>query len=85
MLKTGNMSITVKYFASLREILGRSEDSLEIGDGNITVSEVWKQVTGEQKSLPDDVFTVINMEYVKPDAQVKDGDEVAFFPPVTGG
>ncbi len=85
MLKTGNMSITVKYFASLREILGRSEDSLEIGDGNITVSEVWKQVAGKQKSLPDDVLTVINMEYVKPDAQVKDGDEVAFFPPVTGG
>jgi molybdopterin synthase sulfur carrier subunit len=80
-----NMSIKVKYFASLREILGRSEDSLEIGDGNITVSEVWKQVADEQKSLPENVLTAINMEYVKPDTAVKDGDEVAFFPPVTGG
>ncbi|OGT64539.1 MAG: molybdopterin converting factor subunit 1 [Gammaproteobacteria bacterium RIFCSPLOWO2_02_47_7] len=79
------MSIKVKYFASLREILGRSEDSLEIGDGNITVSEVWKQVADEQKSLPENVLTAINMEYVKPDTAVKDGDEVAFFPPVTGG
>lgn len=79
------MSITVKYFASLREILGRSEDSLELGNGNITVAEVWKQVAGKQKSLPDNVLTAINMEYVKPDTAVKDGDEVAFFPPVTGG
>lgn len=79
------MPIKVKYFASLREILGRSEDSLEIGDGNITVSEVWKQVAGEQKSLPDNVLTAINMQYVRPDTAVKDGDEVAFFPPVTGG
>lgn len=79
------MSIKIKYFASLREILGRSEDNLEIGSGSITVSEVWIQVTGKQKSVPDNVLTAINMQYVKPDALVKDGDEIAFFPPVTGG
>ena len=79
------MSITVKYFASLREILGRSEERLEIKNGNLTVSELWKQVAGRQQTLPGNVLTAINMEYVKPDAAVKDGDEVAFFPPVTGG
>ena len=79
------MLITVKYFASLREILGRSEDSLDIGQGKITVSELWAKVAGTQKTLPDHVLTAINMEYVKPDAMVKDGDVVAFFPPVTGG
>jgi sulfur-carrier protein len=79
------MSVKVKYFASLRESLGRSEDNLEIEDGNITVSQLWEKVAGEQKILPDNVLTAINMEYVKPDAKVKDGDEVAFFPPVTGG
>ena len=79
------MSITVKYFASLREILGRSEEHLEIKNGNLTVSELWKQVAGRQQTLPGNVLTAINMEYVKPDAAVKDGDEVAFFPPVTGG
>jgi molybdopterin synthase sulfur carrier subunit len=79
------MSVTVKYFASLREILGRSEDSLEIGKGKLTVAELWAKVAGKQKSLPDNVLTAINMEYVKPEATVKDGDEVAFFPPVTGG
>ena len=79
------MSITVKYFASLREILGRSEERLEIKNGIITVSELWEQVTDKRKSLPKNVLTAINMEYVKADAQIKDGDEVAFFPPVTGG
>ena len=79
------MSIKVKYFASLRESLGRSEDNLEIEYGNITVSDLWEKLAGEQKNLPENILTAINMEYVKPDAKVKDGDEVAFFPPVTGG
>lgn len=79
------MSIKVKYFASLRDRMGRSEDNLEIGNGNITVSELWEKVAGNQKTLPDNILTAINMEYVKQDAEVRDGDEVAFFPPVTGG
>ena len=79
------MSITVKYFANLREILGRSEERVEIQNRNITVTDLWVQVAGKQKSLPENVLTAINMVYVKPDAAVKDGDEVAFFPPVTGG
>jgi sulfur-carrier protein len=79
------MSITVKYFASLRVSLGRQEDRLEAGDTALTVAEVWKRVAGNAGSLPPDVLTAVNMEYVKPDAVVKDGDEIAFFPPVTGG
>ncbi len=79
------MSIKVKYFASLRELLGRSEDSLDIGNGKVTVAEVWSKVADGNRSLPENVLTSVNMEYVKPDAIVKDGDEVAFFPPVTGG
>lgn len=79
------MTVTIKYFASLRERLGRSEDNLEIENGNITVSELWEKLAGNHRNLPDNILTAINMEYVKPDAKVKDGDEVAFFPPVTGG
>ena len=79
------MTITVKYFASLRELVGRGEDSLEIDDTDMTVSEVWETVAGSEKNLPDNILSAINMEYVKPDARVRDGDEVAFFPPVTGG
>jgi len=79
------MTITVKYFASLRELIGRSEENLELDKEAITVADVWEQVAGSDTTLPDNILSAINMEYVKLDAQVKDGDEVAFFPPVTGG
>lgn len=79
------MTVTIKYFASLREVIGRSEDSLDIGNGKVTVAEVWSKVVDGKRSLPENVLTSVNMEYVKPDTIVKDGDEVAFFPPVTGG
>lgn len=79
------MSITVKYFASLRERLGRSEDQLELPGDDSTVAEIWQRVSESEPEMPDNILTAINMEYVKPEARVKDGDEVAFFPPVTGG
>ncbi len=77
------MSIKVRYFASLKETLGRSEDDLDFVD-IISVIDVWQQVnTG--KKLPDNILAAVNMEYVGLESLVKDGDEVAFFPPVTGG
>ena len=76
------MSITVRYFASLRERLGRGQDIID-GAGVATVSDVWNK--SAQIPLPENVLAAVNMEYVKPDRPVRDGDEVAFFPPVTGG
>lgn len=77
------MSIKVRYFASLKESVGRSEDDLTI-TGLLTVNEVWN-LTNLGKPLPDNILAAVNMEYVKFDNIVNDGDEVAFFPPVTGG
>lgn len=76
------MSITVKYFASIRENLGKSEETLA-SDGLVSVADVWRQAT--QTPLPANVLAALNMEYVRLDQRVQDGDEVAFFPPVTGG
>jgi molybdopterin synthase sulfur carrier subunit len=76
------MSITVRYFASIRERLGRGQDIID-GTGVVTVSDVWNK--SAQIPLPENVLAAVNMEYVKPDRPVRDGDEVAFFPPVTGG
>ena len=77
------MSIKVRYFASLKESLGRSEDDLAF-TRLLTVNDVWKRANAG-KSLPDNILAAVNMDYVELDNPVKDGDEVAFFPPVTGG
>lgn len=76
------MTITVKFFASLREQVGQSETALSV-DG-ITVAQAWSQATADMQ-MPDNTLCAINMEYVDTQAAVSDGDEVAFFPPVTGG
>ena len=76
------MNITVKYFASLREQMGKAEELLTLSEST-PIAEVWKNVSGETK--PENILMAINMEYVKSDTLVKEGDEVAFFPPVTGG
>lgn len=77
------MSIKIRYFASLKDSLGRSEDDL-VSSGLLSVRDVWQGVNAE-KPLPNNVLTAVNMDYVTLDYLVKDGDEVAFFPPVTGG
>jgi molybdopterin synthase sulfur carrier subunit len=77
------MSITVRYFASLKESVGRSEDDL-IFTRLLTVNDVWN-LANPDKSLPGNILAAVNMEYVEFDSIVKNGDEVAFFPPVTGG
>lgn len=74
--------ITVRFFASLRERLGKAEVLLE-ETGEITVLDVWKRVSSE--SMPTNTLVAINQEYAAPQSLVRPGDEVAFFPPVTGG
>jgi molybdopterin synthase sulfur carrier subunit len=75
--------ITVKFFASLREYLGCAEVRLELEE-SVTVAEVWERVAVGLPP-PNHTLAAVNMEYVQVDHFVVDGDEVAFFPPVTGG
>ncbi len=76
------MSIDVKFFASLREKTGKDSTRIEAASVN-TVADVWQYCVSE--AMPSNTLTAVNMEYVPVDHAVKDGDEVAFFPPVTGG
>lgn len=77
------MSIKVRYFASLKDSLGRSEDTQTYTE-MVTVRELWHKCVSEMP-LPDNILAAVNMEYAELDSTIKDGDEVAFFPPITGG
>jgi sulfur-carrier protein len=76
------MSITVKFFASLRERTGKAEFTLAATPG-ISLSTIWQQAT--DIAMPDNTLCAVNMDYVDRNHIAQDGDEVAFFPPVTGG
>ncbi|MHB8742262.1 MAG: MoaD/ThiS family protein [Sulfuricaulis sp.] len=76
------MSIAVRFFASIREQLGKGQDAID-SQGIATVRDVWNR--SARIPWPENTLAAVNMEYVKPDWPVRDGDEVAFFPPVTGG
>ena len=77
------MKIQVKFFASLREQVGMETATVEVGSG-ATAADVWREAVGE-KAMPSNLLVAVNMDYSDFEQQVGDGDEVAFFPPVTGG
>jgi len=76
------MSITVRFFASIRERVGRAETRID-SNGISNVADVWTRVV--EAPWQPHILVAVNMEYARADASVRDGDEVAFFPPVTGG
>ena len=76
------MTVHIKCFASLRQQLGI--DALELEHRReMTVSDVWRAVS--DRPPPTNLLCARNLEYVGFDQPVADGDEIAFFPPVTGG
>ena len=75
-------TIHIKYFASIRERLGRAGEELPVA-GIRSVADVWQRVSADPP--PPNLLVAINHEYADFNAPVAPGDEVAFFPPVTGG
>lgn len=83
-LKHGvGMQIEVKFFAGLRERFGESERCLTVASGT-TVAALWREVSGDGE-LGENLRAAVNHEYCGPEHVLGAGDEVAFFPPVTGG
>jgi sulfur-carrier protein len=83
------MSITILYFASLREALGTERELLELSTGIASVAELraWLVARGSEWSplAAPRVRVAVNQVLASEAAAVADGDEIAFFPPVTGG
>ena len=77
------MTIQVRFFASLRESLGRDGADVDLPAG-ARIADVWRAATGAD-ALPAGILCAVNHDYAAPDVSVRDGEEVAFFPPVTGG
>ena len=77
------MQLKVKFFASLSEQTGLTETTVN-ADSPATVLDARNLATGDQ-TLPVNILCAINMAYARLDDSVSDGDEIAFFPPVTGG
>lgn len=77
------LMVKVRFFASLRERIGT--DQRDLGFECIeTVADVWRSATGGAPP-PGKLLCAVNHEFADFQAAVADGDEVAFFPPVTGG
>lgn len=79
------MTITVLYFASLREQAGRSEQRLELTPP-VSVRELARRLEAEQPGLRlSGALCAVNEHYARPEQPLADGDTVAYFPPVSGG
>lgn len=80
--------IQVKFFAQLRESLKTDVVSVPWQEG-LTVSGVITHLSHTQQewdaSLAGNLLCAVNLQMVAPDTVLSDGDEVALFPPVTGG
>ena len=79
------------YFAWIRTRLGVSEETLELPESVSDVHTLVEWLSSRDENFknvflePDLMKVAVNQEYVEFDIPVPSGDEVAFFPPVTGG
>ncbi len=81
------MHVRIRLFARLRELAGASELTRQVPD-QATASDAWQALTAEFPAMADygrSVSCAVNEEYARLTAPLRDGDEVAFLPPVSGG
>ena len=81
------MKVRLLYFAVLRDITGKSESEVSLSEGT-RAGDVWQSMRRDYRQLADYVqppMIAINENYATPDTPLRDGDELAFIPPVAGG
>jgi molybdopterin converting factor subunit 1 len=81
------MRIRLLYFAVLRDIIGKSEEVIDMPEGT-RAQELWNRLRDKHDQLAGydkPPMTAVNESYVPADEPLREGDEVAFIPPVAGG
>ncbi|HYC92173.1 MAG TPA: molybdopterin converting factor subunit 1 [Thermoanaerobaculia bacterium] len=81
------MKVRLLFFAVLRDIAGTDMHELALSDGT-TARDVWQSLRGQYAKLSDYTqppMIAINETYATPETVLRDGDELAFIPPVAGG
>jgi molybdopterin converting factor subunit 1 len=81
------MKVKMLLFAVLSDIVGEAVRELEVDDGT-TALDLWSRLRERHPQLEAyerPPFTAVNEEYVAPETVLRNGDEVAFIPPVSGG
>lgn len=81
------MRIKVKFFGPLRDVAGGGEETLELRDG-ATTAALLETLVSRHPKLDDylgEVKVAVNQKLAKDVADLKEGDEVALLPPVSGG
>jgi len=90
-VRSNTATITLRYFAWVREKVGLSEERVALPASVTTVGELvsWLQQRGDTYAAafekPEIIRTAIDQNHVRPDAAIGQAREIAFFPPVTGG
>jgi molybdopterin synthase sulfur carrier subunit len=83
--------VKIRYFAWVRERIGKSEEELDPPAGVATVNDLiaWLARRGEEYAYafenPRVIRAAIDRTHVRPDAAIAGAGEIAFFPPMTGG
>jgi molybdopterin synthase sulfur carrier subunit len=85
------VSVKLRYFAWVRERVGKPEEEIEVPAGVTTVSGLmeWLATRGEEYAHAFDnprvIRAAIDRTHVTPEAAIQDAREIAFFPPMSGG
>jgi molybdopterin converting factor subunit 1 len=81
------MRVRVLYFGVLKEIFGREGEVLELEDG-ASVADLLRSYRGRELGAAgfwESIAVAVNQEYARGEDALRDGDEVALLPPVSGG
>ncbi|MDX1698504.1 MAG: molybdopterin converting factor subunit 1 [Thiohalobacterales bacterium] len=82
--------VQLLYFASLRETLGTGNEQIELPDHVHDVAALMKWLQARDDTWHNalsnpQLLVAVNQEMAAADTAIRDGDEIAWFPPVTGG